>query len=613
MTVKEEAINFLENYIGYTKTPPDIDTFINDPYYLGNTFNPTGNECLVFPKWREVLRKTYSNSVTADPFVCLTGGIGIGKTTVFIISILYSICRFLHVKSFAKFSKRANTKGYNWVFCTVKLEYAIQFMRQIEDIMESSPFFREQISLMGRQNWKKLIHIRPASRVTHLISNDCIVILLSEINEIVQVDSNGVSLGWKLMVESYQRLMSRYRNILGLFPQLFIDSSTKNADSLINQFIQKAAFKDQLHTYQYAQWEIQADGDWFKPRKDGRTKFWVYLGSPEVPEHIIDKEELSPGDYAINADRDLYIEVPIQVYKDFLQDTAESIRSIAGRNTMSGATFFSVQSLLETFKLPLLTKEVITIDERLPIPLESDLSIKAVLDSIPKVHNIYIGIDIGTKKDLTGFAVSYISEWEEKDINGDIIMIPHFKVPLVFGLDREKGQSTSITRIFNFLVYLNTRFRIGMILTDGYGSTQMLQDLTYKKIPCDKLSVESESEYSIFKNLCLQNQVLIANNSLLRAELLCLKRSEKKPGNLDHPTVGEAIIKNGKYLSAVSKDLADATCRSVLGAYFYSRDAKSGNPIHNSAYQSKLLNKLYETNDYDKQIELERYLRDFQL
>ena len=152
-----------------------------------------------------------------------------------------------------------------------------------------------------------------------------------------------------------------------------------------------------------------------------------------------------------------------------------------------------------------------------------------------------------------------------------------------------------------------------MILTDGYGSTQMLQDLTYKKIPCDKLSVESESEYSIFKNLCLQNQVLIANNSLLRAELLCLKRSEKKPGNLDHPTVGEAIIKNGKYLSAVSKDLADATCRSVLGAYFYSRDAKSGNPIHNSAYQSKLLNKLYETNDYDKQIELERYLRDFQL
>ena len=199
--------------------------------------------------------------------------------------------------------------------------------------------------------------------------------------------------------------------------------------------------------------------------------------------------------------------------------------------------------------------------------------------------------------------------WEEKEINGDIIMVPHFKAPVVFGLNRREGQSTSVARIENFFYYLNTRFRIGMILTDGYGSLQMLQNLTYKKIPCDKLSVESESEYTIFKNLCTQGQVQLPSNSLLRAELLCLKRSEKKQGNLDHPSNGKPEMKDGKYISAVSKDIADATCRSILGAYMYSRDAKTGNPLQNSTVLANVMNSLYD--DTELNMAKQEYIRSF--
>lgn len=602
MTEQQKSILALERFIGYRKRPPTIKQFVTDPYYLGSIFNPNGGSewegTLIFPPWRKALEECCPNSVSMYPYIALTGGIGIGKTSIFEIIMAYSICRFLHIYSFPKFSKRANLKGYNWVFCTVKLEYAEQFVNQIKDIIEHSPYFREQIATMGRSNWNKLIHIRPASKVTHLISNDCICILLSEINEATQVDANGVSLGWKLMTEADNRLLSRYRPIMGLLPQLLIDSSTKDDNSLIEQFIQSAPFKKDLRVYSYSQWEVKPDDGWFQPREgDGRTKFWVYLGSPELEEHIIDKEELSDEDIKINADRDLYHEAPIELIERFRSNCVEAIRALMGKSTKSGTTFFSVRSLAETFTLPTLTEDVITIDEVLTTPLEANFQILSALNTIPDINTLYIGLDLGTKKDLTGICISYIAKWEEKEINNDIIMIPHFKAPVVFGLNRMEGQSTSVARIENFLYYLNTRFKIGMILTDGYGSLQMLQNLTYKQIPCDKLSVESESEYTIFKNLCTQGQVELPSNSLLRAELLCLKRSEKKPGNLDHPSNGKPEIKDGKYISAVSKDVADATCRSILGAYMYSRDSKTGRPIQNATVLANVMNGLYDNEE----------------
>lgn len=604
MTEQEQAVLALEKYIGYKKRPPSIWQFITDPYYLGGTFNPDGDpegkNCLIFPVWRKVLKECIPNSVSMYPYIALTGSIGIGKTSIFQIMMLMSICKFLHIDSFPKFSRRANTKGYSWVFCTVKLESAEEFVSNIKEIMYNSPYFREQIANMGRQNWNRLIHIRPASKVTHLISNDCICILLSEINESVQADANGVSLGWKLMTEADARLMSRYRPIMGLMPQLLLDSSSKDENSLIDQFIQSAPFKDQLRVYSYPQWEVHSNDPWFQPRpSDGRTKFWVYIGSPEVEEHVIDKEELTAEDIQINADKDLYHVAPIELIERFKSNCNESIKIFMGKTTRAGASFFSVGSLVDSFSLPALTEDVITIDEALPTPLEANLQIQTALNTIQEINTLYIGIDLGTKRDLTGICISYISQWEEKEINGDIIMVPHFNAPVIFGLNRMAGQSTSISRIENFLYYLNTRFRIGMILTDGYGSLQMLQNLTYKRIPCDKLSVESEAEYSIFKNLCIQKQVALSSNSLLRAELLCLKRTDK--GNLDHPATGNAEMKDGKYITAVSKDIADATCRSILGAYTYSRDTKTGFPIQNTTAIYKMLNTLYENDELETQ------------
>lgn len=612
MTDKQKAYLALRQLIDYKESPVDIETFLKDPYFLGNIFNPDGN-FVIFDKWLDVLWQIFPNDVTVLPYVAFTGGIGIGKSTILSINQLMCLHRFLSIRNFAKFSRRAHSKPYAFTFTTTRLEVAAEFVGNMNYILEMSPYFQEKKKEMGNKAWKRLFQIRSASNVGHLISQDNISIALSEINEEIRVSRNGKTKAWELMTESNNRITSRFRGILGMLPQLILDSSTKNIDSPIEQFIEEAPFKDQLKVFQYSQWEVHGVNNFFIPRpKDFRTKFYVFMGNNEVAAQVIDTEDIDTYDLPMNMDKDNCKVVPIEFINDFKKDLDESIRAIMGVSFKGNEQFFSIESLKTSFKLDQLMEEVMVIDESdKHYRIESNPKLLNLLNKIPSSLPIFIGIDLGTKKDLTGIAISYIDSWEEIEINEDIVMKPHISVPIVFGLDRLiKGQSTSIQRIFNFLIYLNSRFNISMIYTDTYGSVQMLQELTFKQIPCATYSVESEVEYTIFKNLCNQDQISMANNSLLKAELLCLGRDPKKHGNLNHPLNGKPQLdKNGKYIKAVSKDLADAVCRAVHAAYSYSRDPITGN-IKTSPDQN--LDYLLETySDLELNSELEELYRDF--
>lgn len=62
---------------GYESVPVDIDTFLNDPYYLGQTYDEGR---AVYPYWREALHKIYPNPLYS-PYeeIAVTGCIGAGK------------------------------------------------------------------------------------------------------------------------------------------------------------------------------------------------------------------------------------------------------------------------------------------------------------------------------------------------------------------------------------------------------------------------------------------------------------------------------------------------------------------------------------------------------
>ena len=80
LTEDEKIMVFLR-LKGFTHRPPTIERLYSDDYYLGSQeFFDHGD--VIFPFWKDGLKMIFPNEVTtAKPLLCLSGAIGIGKST----------------------------------------------------------------------------------------------------------------------------------------------------------------------------------------------------------------------------------------------------------------------------------------------------------------------------------------------------------------------------------------------------------------------------------------------------------------------------------------------------------------------------------------------------
>ena len=79
----------------YEEIPVDIDTFLEDPEYLGQATN-LGKQ--IYPFWRQTLREIFANGDTEYEEIAFTGAIGIGKTAIAVYAIAYLTYRLLCLK-----------------------------------------------------------------------------------------------------------------------------------------------------------------------------------------------------------------------------------------------------------------------------------------------------------------------------------------------------------------------------------------------------------------------------------------------------------------------------------------------------------------------------------
>lgn len=96
---KSKALDDLV-YQDYDEIPVDIATFIHDKRYLGNGLtDPSNGRFTLFPYWEEKLKEIFPTNVeTRYNTVILTGGIGLGKSTIAVICLLYMLYRLLCMK-----------------------------------------------------------------------------------------------------------------------------------------------------------------------------------------------------------------------------------------------------------------------------------------------------------------------------------------------------------------------------------------------------------------------------------------------------------------------------------------------------------------------------------
>lgn len=134
----------------YDEIPVDVDTFLDDPHYLGQglwiTDEFTGERrCTVFPYWREVLKKIFpDNTTTAVNTVILAGAIGIGKTFAGVLIQLYLLYRMLCLKDpYAAWGMQPIDKiTFSMMNITIEAAEGVGWSK-LQELIQSSPWFME--------------------------------------------------------------------------------------------------------------------------------------------------------------------------------------------------------------------------------------------------------------------------------------------------------------------------------------------------------------------------------------------------------------------------------------------------------------------------------------
>lgn len=156
-------------YSDFDEIPVDIDTFMDDPEYLGNSIwavdGVTGEKrCTLFPYWRELQRKIFPDNLTTNcNTLILTGSIGLGKTQVAVNVMLYLLYRMLCLKDpYSYYGMMPNDKiSFSLLNTTLDTAKGVAWDK-LQQMVQASPWFMRHGSLnASRTNptWQPDKHI----------------------------------------------------------------------------------------------------------------------------------------------------------------------------------------------------------------------------------------------------------------------------------------------------------------------------------------------------------------------------------------------------------------------------------------------------------------------
>ena len=81
-------------YSDFDEIPVDIHTFLHNKTYLGNALYDQEGRFTLFPYWEEKLKEIFpSPTETRYNTIVFTGAIGLGKSTIAVICLLYMLYR----------------------------------------------------------------------------------------------------------------------------------------------------------------------------------------------------------------------------------------------------------------------------------------------------------------------------------------------------------------------------------------------------------------------------------------------------------------------------------------------------------------------------------------
>lgn len=553
----------------YEFEPVSIEEFIFNDNFLGKTVGKT-----LYPIWVETLKKIYPTPYFNQyNEVIVSAGIGVGKTVLATVGLLYNVYKVLCLKSpqtyyglmpdvkiaFMMFSK---TKG---LAQSVNFDYLSTFL-------SNSKFFRDRVKIpktsSGVQNGinlSKNVWLEIGSQISHALGKAVFGAVLDEAN----FQNEGSQQAEKIYSGILNRMESRFAGSMGVLPSiLFVVSSPKNANSFLEERLDKArSVPSSFILENVAMWEVKG----FKKNQYSGKMFKVFMGSDVLDPCIIDNTQFVTDEMLENT-----IDVPIEFYDSFKRDLLVSINDIAGRK---------VGNILNLFK----SRQKL-IDMMASIPTESrftkpliELSFSDKTDTLSKYINLeyfknpykkhlkrYIHIDLSKNRDRTGIAsvfcddiqikksmhteINYSNQdnlYKQVDSNSHITTVKErmYYVDFAIGLVAKDKEEIPFFKIVEFLRYLkDLGYPIDVVTSDSYQGDYLRQELVRAGFKAEYLTVSSKRNregrmYHInFKDAVQRNKVICMNNPYLYDEMVNLIDNGEV---IDHPPTNHNDITHG--------------------------------------------------------------------
>ena len=571
---KSEKLEELK-YADYAEIPVDIETFLHDRQYLGNALYDQDGRFTVFPYWEEKLKEIFpTNIATAYNTVIFTGAIGLGKSTVSVICLLYLLYRLLCLKDpYLHFGLQPIDKiTISLMNITIENAKGVALDKMNQMILSSS-WFMSHGEMTGTTNLvykpEKHIEVITASSNNQVIGRAVFGNFSDEVNWGITNDTEKLKKKYKQLIAQIDaRMKSRFLRGTYLPTMNIIASSKNNEQSFLDEYINLKKKNESKNTLivDEPQWVVD-------DRKNTEEKFFVAIGNRFLANELLPRDSSKTLLDEYRAKGYSILGVPMGYLEDFQQNIDQALMDIAGIATASATKYISGvrwnEIKTDKYKNPFV-KEIIEVGTaKDDVAQYSDFFDISRVPPEMRHKPTFLHFDLSIKGDKTGIgavtAVGKKPSIEGADASRDML----YRVAFSVSVQAPKGYEISFDKARTFVRWLRENgFNIRGVSFDSFASPQLKQQLIAdgfdsKTISVDRLDPETKQclPYAYLKSTVYERRIEIYSDCpFLTEEVLGLER--ELDGHIQHEDGG----------TKGSKDAIDAITGALYNASQYAEE-----------------------------------------
>ena len=543
----QQAIRHFRRFKGaehkYIMLPVDPLTFVDCSELLGMADE-------VYPKIKDEVARMCSGSYVE---AVLSGGIGIGKTTLALIATAYSLYELSCLKQPHKEFGLAQSSEIEFVFQSLKKELskAVDYQR-FKAMLDGSPYFQEVFrydrGIESELRFPKRIIVKPLSGDhSAAIGQNVFGGVIDEVNFMAVIENSKSAIDGGTYDQARQvynaiarRRESRFMKQGRLPGMLCLVSSKQYPGEFTDRKIAEARTNPAIFVYDKRAWEVKPEGtfsgDWFH----------VFVGDATRKPRVLDP--LEADQLRATDDAPSVMAVPEEYRPAFASDLLAALRDIAGVSTLALHPFMlDIDAVTECFgRVPSVLSRTECDFAGLRLQIYPK---RFVSPDEPR----FAHVDLGLSGDSCGFAVGHVQGFADMHRGEEIETLPVVRLDCTLEIRPPRGGEIAFENVRKLLYKLReTGLNIKWVTLDSWQSVDTMQILKQRGFIAGLLSMDTSTvPYDVTKQAFYDRRILLPEHDRARTEVTRLER-DPKTLKIDHPPHG-------------SKDVADAIAGVVYG------------------------------------------------